>query len=102
MVEKNMIDKIAAKLNADPSKANWERFWKLLPKSKAKYYKVFYPKKLESKKELAYAYAIIYDANYKQMFRIPIFIKEDNDIEGATIYLKGLLNTNKDYKEWIS
>ncbi len=70
--------------------------------SKAKYYKVFYPKKLESKKELAYAYAIIYDANYKQMFRIPIFIKEGNDIEGATIYFKSLLNTNKDYKEWIS
>ncbi len=102
MAGKKGIDSAVANLNANPTKENWEAFRKLLLKSGAKYYKVFYPKKLESKKELEYAYAVIYNSRYRQMFRVPVFMRSGKSIEGATIYFKELLNTNKDYKEWIS
>ncbi|MEM3227678.1 MAG: hypothetical protein QXK65_01885 [Candidatus Micrarchaeaceae archaeon] len=92
----------AKDLYTNPNTVHWEVFRKLLLRSRAKYYKVFYPKKLKSKKELLDAYAVIYDSKYRQMFRIPIYVREKNDIRGATIYFKELLNTNKDYKEWIA
>jgi hypothetical protein len=102
MVGKNGDSTIVEELNANPDRNNWEKFRKYLLRSKAKYYKVFYPKKLKSKKELLYAYAVIYDSKYRQMFKIPVYMKEKGSVHGATIYFKELLNTNKDYKEWVA
>jgi hypothetical protein len=89
-------------LNDSPDKAHWEAFRKYLLKSKAKYYKVFFPKKIKTKNDLLAAYVLIYDSKYLPLFRIPVTMQKGNKIEGATIYFKELLNTNKDYKEWIS
>lgn len=71
-------------------------------KSNAKYYKAFFPKKLKRKNDLLAAYVTIYDAKYLPMFRIPIMMKKNGKVEGASIYFKNLINTNKDYKEWIA
>ncbi len=89
-------------LQANPDRKHWEAFRRYLIRSDAKYYKVFYPRKLKSKKDLVAAYAIIYDSMYAPLFRIPVTIKDGNRLVGATIYMKGLLNTNKDYDEWIA
>ncbi len=89
-------------LNANPDRKHWEAFHRYLLKSRAKYYKVFYPKKVERAKDLTVAFAVIYDAKYTPLFRIPIVLKDGKKIGGATIYFKELLNTNKDYKEWVA
>ncbi len=89
-------------LNAHPDEKHWEAFRKYLPKSGARYYKVFYPKKLERAKDLESAFAVIYDKKYTPLFRIPVYVRKGKEITGATIYFKALLNTNRDYKEWIS
>ena len=87
----------------NPAEKHWEAFRKYLLKTKAKYYKVFYPRKLKSANDLKAAYVVIYDSRYLPMFRIPATMKAGNSgMQGATIYLKGLLNTNRDYKEWIA
>ncbi|MCL4389229.1 MAG: hypothetical protein M1528_01635 [Candidatus Marsarchaeota archaeon] len=93
---------VVAELAKNPDEKHWEAFRKYLLGSKAKYYKVFYPKKLKTKNDLLAAYVIIYDSKYLPMFRIPVIMKTKTGMQGATIYFKELLNTNKDYKEWIS
>lgn len=96
------IFEIVKSLERNPDEAHWKVFHKDVLKSKARYYKVFYPKKLKKLSDLYSAYVIVYDAKYVPMFRIPAFMKAGRKIQGATIYLEGLLNTNKDYKEWIA
>ncbi|HUC38906.1 MAG TPA: hypothetical protein VL944_02130 [Candidatus Acidoferrum sp.] len=95
-------NKMATELSEHPDKKHWESFAAYLKKSKAKYYKVFFPKKLKKLKDLKSAYAVIYDSRYVPMFSIPIIMKTAGKVQGATIYLKGLINTNKDYKEWVA
>ncbi len=95
-------NRVVKDLEAHPDKKHWESFGAYLKKSKAKYYKVFYPKKLKKLADLKSAYVVIYDSKYIPMFRIPITMKNNSKLEGATIYLKGLLNTNRDYKEWVT
>lgn len=94
--------KIVEELNRNPEKKNWEAFRNYLVKSNAKYYKAFFPKKLKRKNDLLAAYVTIYDVKYLPMFRIPIMMKKNGKVEGASIYFKNLINTNKDYKEWIA
>ena len=96
------IFEIAEELKKHPDAAHWEKFHKEMLKSKAKYYKVFYPKKLKKLSDLSSAYVMIYDSKYAPMFRIPASMKVGGKMQGATIYLEGLLNTNRDYKEWIA
>lgn len=95
-------NKVVDELNRNPDKKNWDSFGSYLKKSKAKYYKVFYPKKLKKLDDLKNAYVVIYDSRYIPMFRIPVTMKAKGKMEGATVYLKDLLNTNKDYKEWVA
>lgn len=102
MAKINKENEVVAELRANPDEKHWEAFRRYLLKTKAKYYKVFYPKKLKSKKDLLEAYAVIYDTKYVPMFRIPITMTDNGKLQGATIYFKELLNTNKDYKEWIA
>ncbi len=102
MIKAKKENMIVNELQNNPTKEHWEAFRKYLLKSKAKYYKAFYPRKLKSKKDLLAAYVIIYDAKYIPMFRIPVTMKVGSTIQGTTIYFKELLNTNKDYKEWIA
>lgn len=87
------IMKIVEMLNNDPSEKNWELFEKELPKSGIKYYRVVYTS-LKNKDDLRRSYAELFDAKGKLVGRVPIF-KKGKKIEGATIYLKGLLNINK-------
>ncbi len=93
----NNIDEAAKRLWKSNKKEDWDRFKLILNKSKAKYYKVFFEKgKLAKAQDLRKSYAELYDANYAPIAKVPIFMTlEKGGIEGATIYLKGLLNTNK-------
>jgi hypothetical protein len=90
------FEEIVEELNRNPVKENWEKFQKLLPKSKAKYYKTVYiDGKLRGVQDLTKSYVELYDSAQRPIAKIPIFIKEKKKIEGATYYLKGLLNINK-------
>ena len=80
---------VAERLSLSPDRARWEAFRKYLLKSKAKYYKVFYPKKLKGKSDMLAAYVIIYDSKYVPMFRVPVIMKTSKGTAGATIYLRG-------------
>ncbi len=92
----SQFEKIVEELNKNPVRENWEKFQSLLPKSKAKYYKTFYVDgKLRGVQDLTKSYVEIYDSSQKPIARIPIFVKDKKKIEGATYYLKGLLNVNK-------
>jgi hypothetical protein len=95
-------NKVVDELNRNPDKKHWEAFRKYLVKSNARYYKAFFPKKIKRKNDLLAAYVTVYDAKYLPMFRIPIMMKKGSIVEGASIYFKSLINTNKDYKEWVA
>ncbi len=89
------MKKIVDELNKNPIEENWEKFAKALPKSGLKYYRVVYQKSsLKNAEDLRKSYAELYDKNGKLVYKVPIF-KKSKKIEGATIYLKGLLNINK-------
>lgn len=96
------IEGLAEVLWKKPSEKNWRLFSAALKKSKAKYYKVFYPKKLNRLDDLRSAYIVVYDSKYAQLFKIPVTARINGRLQGATIYLTGFLNTNKDYKEWVT
>ncbi len=79
------------KLNKDPSDQAWGAFAKELGKSKAKYYKTFYPPKIKKMQDLVKSYVILYDAKYTILAKLPVYKKGTKGrIEGALIYLKGL------------
>ncbi len=88
--KKNKINEIVKKLNENPNNANWAKFSAELKNSKAKHYKIFYPDTLDGKNNLTKAYAILYDSQFKVLFKIPIISINNKEINGATIYLKEL------------
>ena len=90
------IKKIAEELRKEQSEKNWKELRKALKDSKIRHYKTVYSKgKLAKKEDLRTAYVELYDAKEIEIARIPIFKKERGKIRGATIYLKGLTNINK-------
>ena len=87
---------IAEKLWKDQSDKNWNEFAKSLKKGNAKYYKVFFEKnKLKKVEDLKTSFAEIYDAKYRPLTRVPVFKGKGKNMEGATIYLKGLQVNNR-------
>lgn len=89
------IEEIAAVLWKDPSEKNWELFAKSWRKSGVKYYMARFEKgKLKRMQDLRQSYVQLYDAKFKPVTRIPIFMNKNKKIIGATIYLKGLLVAN--------
>lgn len=96
MATKMNLEEAANMLYKDPSDKNWAKFASVLKKSKVKYYRVVYQKgSLKNAEDLTKSYAELYDAKENMLAHIPIFKKGNNGVEGATIYLKGLLNLNK-------
>ncbi|MDE1851659.1 MAG: hypothetical protein KGH69_03155 [Candidatus Micrarchaeota archaeon] len=90
------MTKISEALWKDPSNANWKRLGSALPKSGIKYYKVFYQQgKVSKTEDLRDAYVELYDSKEKLVAKVPVYEKKAKGIRGATIYLVGLLNTNK-------
>lgn len=90
------IGSIVAELNEEQSKANWEKFGKALKTSGLKYYLVKFDKaKVNKLEDLRKAYAELYDSDQKLAYKIPITMDNGKKIRGTTIYLKGLLNLNK-------
>lgn len=102
MGKASITNKIVEELNRNPDRRHWEAFRDCLSKSGAKYYKAFFPKKLKKRGDLLAAYVIVYDQKYIPMFRIPIMMKTGSKVKGASIYFKSLINTNKDYKKWVT
>ena len=92
----NKLSEMAEKLWKDPSEKNWKVLGQTLKKGGAKYYNVVFNKgKIAKKDDLREAYAEIFDVREKQIAKVPVFMSKGKGIEGATIYLKGLLNINK-------
>jgi len=89
------IIKIADALQKEPNETNWEKFAKALKKSGIKYYRIVYVS-LKNAEDLTKSYAELFDAKGKLVTKVPIFNRgKGKKVEGATIYLKGLLNINK-------
>lgn len=80
---------IIAKLNADPTKANWEAARKKLL-DEGRYYYVFFPNGMKGKSSLFDANVVIYNKAGKQLYKVPVYQKEGRGVRGATIHLKGL------------
>ena len=88
------IKEIVENLNENPTEANWEALSKVMKKGGAKYYRIFYPSGSGGKSGRAQTYAVLYDAKYRSMFRVPIYDRSGKKLGGATEYLKELaLNT---------
>ncbi len=95
------IEKAIEALWKEQNEGNWKAFAKALPRSGLKYYRVAYQKgKLTKAQDLMKSYAELYDAKRKLATKIPIFMRRNGKIEGATYYMKGLLTINK-AEEWI-
>ncbi|MDE1869118.1 MAG: hypothetical protein KGH60_04110 [Candidatus Micrarchaeota archaeon] len=88
-VAKKKDNKMEALLK-DPSEENWSLFAAQAKKDKAKYYYIYYPSGLKTKNDLSNAYAVIYDAKSKPLYKVPIIKRVKSGIEGATFYFKGL------------
>jgi hypothetical protein len=98
---KSDIEAIVEALWKAPTKENWGKFVKALPKSKLKYYKVVFKKgKIKRVGDLVHDYAELYDAKEKLVTKIPIYQKNSGKIDGATYFMKGLLTLNR-VDEWI-
>ncbi len=94
MAEKDIIG-IAEDLRKDPSERNWKRFGSALKKSEVVYYKIFFGRgKLNKTQDLRKSYAELYDKRRKAITQIPVFMREGKKIDGATIFLVGLLILN--------
>ena len=94
-MKNDKIIKIADMLQKEPNETNWERFAKALKKSGIKYYRIVYVS-LKNAEDLTKSYAELFDAKGKLVTKVPIFKRSNGKkVEGATIYLKGLLNINK-------
>ncbi len=93
---KDKLEEISGKLWKEPTEKNWKSFGLMLKRSKAKYYHVVFAKgKLANKDDLRKAYAELYDAKGNELARVPVFMEKGRNVEGTTIFLKGLLNINK-------
>ncbi len=92
----NELSRIADLLWKDQSEKNWDALAANMKKGGAKYYRVFFEQgKLEKQDDLRKSYAELYDSKEKPIAKVPIFKTEGKKVEGATIYLKGLLNVNR-------
>lgn len=89
------IKKLADALWEKQSKKNWENFRKALKGSEIKYYDTVFQGSVNKIKDLGTAYVELYDANEKIVTKVPMFVKEGKKVEGATIYLVGLLDVRK-------
>lgn len=90
---KTVVKKKEGKMDAllkDPSEKNWSLFAAQTKKDNAKYYYIYYPSGLKTKNDLTAAYAVIYDAKSKPLYKVPIIKRVKSGIEGATIYFRDL------------
>ncbi|MDE1833298.1 MAG: hypothetical protein KGH58_02665 [Candidatus Micrarchaeota archaeon] len=83
-------DPLVLELGRNPTKENWARMGRKMKADKARMYYIFYPSGLKSKMNLKDAYAVIYDARAKPLYKVPILMKGKFGIEGATYLLKEL------------
>ena len=90
------IEGAVAALNKSQSKGNWEKFGNALKTSRLSYYLIKFDKgKVNQLEDLRKAHAELYDSKQKLQYKVPIVMNNGKKIKGATIYLKGLLNLNK-------
>lgn len=90
------LNEAAERLWKAPSEKNWKSFGAAIKRGKVKYYNVVFSKgKLAKTDDLREAYVELYDAKERQVAKAPVYVSKGKGVEGATIYLKGLLNINK-------
>lgn len=89
-MEKTIPNPVVDALLKNPIEQNWAKMEKKMKKDKAKMYYIFYPSGLKSKMNMKDAYAVIYDAKAKPLYRVPVYMKIKGGIDGATYFLKGL------------
>ncbi len=83
-------NKFIEEFNRNPTEENWKKFEGVMKKDKARYYYVAFPAGVKGKGSLKDAYAVIYNGQRKQLYKIPVMKKTKKGIEGATIHLMGL------------
>lgn len=84
------LKELVENLNDNPTEANWQALARKMNKGKAKYYRIFYSSGTGVKQGRAQAYAVLYDAKHRSMFRLPIHSKAGKKLESVMEYLKGL------------
>src|SRR5271155_3747807 len=96
MVESKKITNIVEKLWKEPVEKNWKAFASSLKKSGIKNYRVNFQNegKLNKVQDLAKSFVELYDAKYKLVAKVPVFMKNGKKLTGATIYLMGLQVVN--------
>ncbi len=91
----NALKDMADRLWKEPTTRNWEAFRKVLIKSNAKYYRpIFANGKVRKLDDLKKSWVILYDRQRKIITKVPVYRRIPSGIEGALIYLRGMLNAN--------
>ncbi len=96
MTNSKVVD-VADALWKEKSEDRWREFAEALKGSGVRYYKVVFADegKLTRMQDLTKSYAQLYDADYKTVTKVPLFMKQGKGIRGATKYLIGLQVSNK-------
>ena len=98
MASNSKIQGAAGALWKEQNEKNWKNLAGALKNSSVMYYKVVFANegKLNKMQDLTKSFANLYDAKYKLVAKVPIFMTTKNKVRGATIYLTGLQVLNKD------
>ncbi|MHB1830201.1 MAG: hypothetical protein ACYCO0_02305 [Candidatus Micrarchaeaceae archaeon] len=97
MASNQRIQSAAEALWKEQNERNWKSMADALKKSGARYYRVVFANegKLNKMQDLTRSFANLYDAKYRLIAKVPIFMRDKARVRGATIYLSGLQVLNK-------
>ena len=97
MARNSMIQGAVDALWKEQNEKNWKNMASALKNSSVMYYRVVFANqgKLNKMQDLTKSFANLYDAKYKMVAKVPIFMKVKNKVRGATIYLTGLQVLNR-------
>lgn len=98
MASNSKIQKAADMLWKEQNENNWRNLANSLKRSGTRYYRIVFANegKLNKMQDLTKSFANLYDAKYKLIAKVPIFMKVKERVRGATIYLTGLQVLNKE------
>lgn len=91
MVIAEKFMELCSSLSENPTEELWKEFAAKLEESGIKHYSVSYTEgKVDSEQDLTVSKAILFDSEGKEVTKVPIYLKENDHVKGALIYLKGL------------
>ncbi len=86
------VDKAVEALWKSPNDKSWEAFHYALKGSGVVYYRVAYQNggKLDRIQDIKKSFVELFDAKYRPVAKVPLFMNKGKSITGATKYLIGL------------